>query len=144
MRLQVENTLGIQHAEVELEPGKVVEVVGPNASGKTSLAVCAQAVLARDSNPLGLSAADAKRAYPHDGADDPTVSLSFGAQTEYSSHYTWFPQRGRIDAPMAAETLSSPEAVGLIDFTAKRGAKERAALFQSALCLLYTSPSPRD
>ena len=61
MRLQVENTLGIIHAEVDIEPGQIVEVVGPNASGKTSLAVCAQAVLARDANPLGLSAADAKR-----------------------------------------------------------------------------------
>ena len=29
--------------------------------------------------------------------------------------------------------MSNPEAVGLIDFTAKRGAKERAAVFQNAL-----------
>ena len=70
MRLEIENTLGIERAAIDLEPGQIVEVVGPNASGKTSLAVCAQAVLARESNPLGLSAADAKRSYPHDGADD--------------------------------------------------------------------------
>ena len=31
------------------------------------------------------------------------------------------------------EYISRPEAVGLIDFTAKRGAKERAAVFQAAL-----------
>ena len=61
VRLAIENTLGIIHAEIEIEPGGIVEVVGPNASGKTSLAVCAQAVLARDANPLGLNAADAKR-----------------------------------------------------------------------------------
>ena len=73
MKLTVENTLGIVRAEVDLEPGGIVEVVGPNASGKTSLAVCAQAVLARESNPLGLSAADAKRSYPHDGAEDARV-----------------------------------------------------------------------
>ena len=53
-----------------------MEVVGPNASGKTSLAVCAQAVLARDANPLGLSAADTKRSYPHDGADDARLTLA--------------------------------------------------------------------
>ena len=54
MRLAIENTLGIISAEIEIEPGGIVEVVGPNASGKTSLAVCAQAVLARDSNPPRL------------------------------------------------------------------------------------------
>ena len=31
MRLQVENTLGIIYVEVEIEPGRIVEVVGPNA-----------------------------------------------------------------------------------------------------------------
>ena len=67
------------NAEIDLEPGRIVEVVGPNASGKTSLAVCAQAVLARDSNPLGLSAAESKRNYPHDGAEDAVVSLYDGA-----------------------------------------------------------------
>ena len=68
--------LGIERAAIDLEPGQIVEVVGPNASGKTSLAVCAQAVLARESNPLGLSAADAKRNYPHDGADDARVDTA--------------------------------------------------------------------
>ena len=129
--LQVENTLGIIHAEVDIEPGAIVEVVGPNASGKTSLAVCAQAVLARDSNPLGLSAADAKRSYPHDGADDARVELEDIATSRAD---TWFPSSGKLGAGVQFETaLSSPEAVGLIDFTAKRGAKERAAVFQAAL-----------
>ena len=53
MKLSIQQTLGIVNAEIDLEPGRIVEVVGPNASGKTSLAVCAQAVLSRDSNPLG-------------------------------------------------------------------------------------------
>ena len=34
MRLAIENTLGIISAEIEIEPGGIVEVVGPNASGK--------------------------------------------------------------------------------------------------------------
>ena len=55
MKLSIERTLGIINAEIDLEPGRIVEVVGPNASGKTSIAVCAQAVLARESNPLGLN-----------------------------------------------------------------------------------------
>ena len=33
MRLSIETTLGIIHAEIDLEPGQIVEVVGPNASG---------------------------------------------------------------------------------------------------------------
>ena len=129
MKLQIERTLGIINAEIDLEPGRIVEVVGPNASGKTSIAVCAQAVLARESNPLGLSAADAKRSYPHDGADDAGVWIGTEGM---DTHVTWYPARGTLTAT-PTPALSNPEAVGLIDFTAKRGAKERAAVFQGAL-----------
>ena len=96
-------------------------------AGKTSLAVCAQAVLARDSNPLGLSAADAKKSYPHDGADDARVMLE-----NKGGDVAWFPMRGIMNADPES-IIARPEAVGLVDFTAKRGAKERAALFQGAL-----------
>ena len=37
------------------------------------------------------------------------------------------------DTDPARINVSAPEAVGLVDFTAKRGAKERAAVFQNAL-----------
>ena len=121
MKLTINDVLGIRHAEVEIESGKVVEVVGPNASGKTSLAVCAQAVLARESNPLGLSAADAKRAYAHDGADDARVDLI----EPDGDHTTWFSSSGKMQHNIL-EPQAKPEAVGLVDFTAKRGAKERA------------------
>ena len=127
MKLSIERTLGIINAEIDLEPGRIVEVVGPNASGKTSIAVCAQAVLARESNPLGLNAADAKRSYPHDGADDARVELSANVHS-----IEWHPARGTIQGTHEI-TISNHEAVGLIDFTAKRGAKERAAVFQGAL-----------
>ena len=127
MKLSIQQTLGIVSAEIDLEPGRIVEVVGPNASGKTSIAVCAQAVLARDSNPLGLSAAESKRNYPHDGAEDARVALEcLDSDTE------WYPARGTTAwaAPCAA---SHPTAVGLVDFTGKMKAKERAEVFQSAL-----------
>ena len=32
MKLCIENTLGIVRAEIDLEPGHITEVVGPNAS----------------------------------------------------------------------------------------------------------------
>ena len=91
MRLEIERTLGIERAEIDLEAGQIVEVVGPNASGKTSLAVCAQAVLAREANPLGLSAADAKRSYPHDGADDAVVGLHFTQGPDGGYSNVWHP-----------------------------------------------------
>ena len=128
MKLSIQQTLGIVNAEIDLEPGRIVEVVGPNASGKTSLAVCAQAVLARDSNPLGLSAAESKRSYPHDGAEDAVVSLYDGANAATD----WHPNRGTI-VGVGDTTLCHPSAVGLIDFTGKMKAKERAEVFQSAL-----------
>ena len=128
MKLNIQQTLGIVNAEIDLEPGRIVEVVGPNASGKTSLAVCAQAVLARDSNPLGLSAAESKRSYPHDGAEDAVVSLYDGANAATD----WHANRGTI-VGVGDTTLCHPSAVGLIDFTGKMKAKERAEVFQSAL-----------
>ena len=124
MKLAIENTLGIVSAEIDILPGQIVEVVGPNASGKTSLAVCAQAVLARESNPLGLSVADAKRCYPHDGAEDARAAI-----IDELYEITWWGGRGHISARGDEPTISRPEAVGLVDFTAKRGAKERAAVF---------------
>ena len=111
MKLQIQQTLGIVSAEIDLEPGRIVEVVGPNASGKTSIAVCAQAVLARDSNPLGLSAAESKRNYPHDGAEDAEVSLySPDMNDRITDAVNWYPNRGTL---VAAGTLpmSHPTAV---------------------------------
>ena len=34
MKLSIQQTLGIVNAEIDLEPGRIVEVVGPNASGQ--------------------------------------------------------------------------------------------------------------
>ena len=135
MKLTIEKTLGIESAEIELVLGQIVEVVGPNASGKTSLAVCAQAVLAREANPLGLSVADAKRSYPHDGADDARVLLATGgpAYGDSWNDVQWLPHRGTLTANGGLDNIAHPEAVGLVDFTAKRGEKERRALFQATL-----------
>ena len=106
MKLQIERTLGIINAEIDLEPGRIVEVVGPNASGKTSIAVCAQAVLARESNPLGLSAADAKRSYPHDGADDARRRWNCTRHCNGYGHVTWWhPARGTLDGNHQNRTI---------------------------------------
>ena len=118
---------------MELPPGGILEIVGPNASGKTSLAVCAQAVLAMEGDPLHLGVAG-KRHYPHNEQDGARVYFMDADNNEV----TWWPNSGKIQAPPNIST-SRPEAVGLVDFTAKRSAKERAALFQGALL-----PPPED
>ena len=88
-------------------------------------------MLARDANPLGLSAADAKRSYPHDGADDARVILS--NQHGGMDSVDWYPHSWKVTDWNGNRAHPHPEAVGLVDFTAKRGAKERAAVFQNAL-----------
>ena len=120
-RLKIENLLGVKRAEIDLDG--IVEVVGPNASGKSSLAACAQALLAHELNPLGVSATQAARVYLHDGEDEGLAEIE-GVE--------WRPGKG-LTVTDGAEPLSRPEAVGLVDYTTKRGEKERLESLQSAL-----------
>lgn len=140
--LRVTGVLGVEHAEVWMRSGQVTEVVGPNASGKTSIATAAQAVLALDINPLGLPATDAKRHYAHDGdLDATTATLGVyrveGADADDPVHVlegevVWRPAAQTVTAPPDLRP-SRPEAVGLTDFRARKSAKERAEALQSAL-----------
>lgn len=132
MRLKVSELMGITTASVDLEPGKVVEVVGPNEAGKTSFAIAAQAVLARSANPFNLPVADIQKAYLRQGNKDGVASL----YPDEGWEVHWWPGSGTIEAPTSGEgarALSQPEAVGLVDFTSRRGPAERAAVFQSVL-----------
>ena len=121
MNLRIENLLGVKRAEIDLDG--IVEVVGPNASGKSSLAACAQALLAHDQNPLGVPATQAARVYLHDGEDE-GLAVMDGVE--------WRPGKG-LTVTDGAVALSRPEAVGLVDYTARRGEKERLESLQSAL-----------
>lgn len=141
--LTIRRTLGIVEAELELVSGEVLEVVGPNASGKTSIATAAQAVLARELNPLGLTAPEARRCYPMNEDADAVVRLAvsgivntdehdgFGDQP-YTDEIEWQPAKQNLLAP-AVDPVSGPEAVGLIDWRARKSAKERAESLQASL-----------
>ena len=120
-KLKIENLLGVRHAEIDLDG--IVEVVGPNASGKSSIAACAQALLAHDQNPLGVPATQAARVYLRDGEDEGLAEID-GVE--------WRPGKG-LTVTNGAVPLSRPEAVGLVDYTARRGEKERLESLQSAL-----------
>lgn len=141
VNLTVVDTLGVEHAEVRVNAGEVIEVVGPNASGKTSLATCAQAVLTHELNPLGLPAAETKRNYPKDQSEDSRVELvhwqpveddEFGI-TEIDTELVWLPHSQQFIMPPDTEPLSSPAAVGLIDWRPRKTPKERAIALQAAL-----------
>ena len=121
MKLKIKNLLGVKRAEIELDG--IVEVVGPNASGKSSLAACAQALLTHEQNPLGVPATQAARVYLHDGEDEGLAEID-GVE--------WRPGKG-LTVTDGAVPLSRPEAVGLVDYTAKRGERERLESLQSAL-----------
>ena len=128
MRVELENVLGVKEAGLVIAPGRVLAVIGANASGKTSIAVALQALLARDGNPLGVSAAQSAYTYLHDGPGDARAVLidDDGVITE------WFPASGKFMAP-GTPPICHREAVGLIDFVANHSARERAALLQGAL-----------
>lgn len=130
-RLSLDSVLGIAAAQIDLPATGLVVVSGRNASGKTSLATALRAVAAHDANPAGVSAT-AQRAYLSDGADEGSVSI---ARDGDSAEVRWQIGRG-IEAPTAgplAQPLSAPAIAGLVDFAAKRPAKERAAMLQSLL-----------
>ncbi len=126
MRLEIKDVLGIEYAEVEIPDSGVIEVIGPNAAGKSSLATAAQAVLAHDMNPLGVPAPQAKRVYVRDGAEYGEAALIDSGQVAQ-----WRPAAGTIEA--TGTPYSRPESVGLVDYTARMGAKARAEQIQAAL-----------
>ena len=134
MRIEIRNILGVTDARIEIPEGGIVEVAGPNAAGKSSVAAAVQAVLAHDANPLGIPAAQAKRVYLHEGADYGEAVLYGDAGVDVT---TWRPAAGTIESPV--DPSSCPEAVGLVDFTARAGAKQRAEQIQTALL-----PPPED
>ena len=128
MRLEIQDVLGVEYANIEIpEPG-IVEIAGPNAAGKSSVAAAAQAVLAYNFNPLGVPAAQGKRIYIREGADHGDATLMIDGKV-----VRWRPAAGTMETPNITPAPSRPEAVGLVDFTARTGAKQRAEQLQAAL-----------
>ena len=135
MQITAQGLMGIQKATLNLEPGKVVEVAGPNASGKTSLATICQALFTQTANPLGVPAPERKNWYLRDGEGEGEGTLLI--QTgDGDGEIIWRPAAGTVESPLKAG-LCHPESVGVVDFTARRGPKERAGLLHDILL-----PSP--
>ena len=136
MKFEIHHLLGIDDAEVEVEPGEIVEVVGPNASGKTSFFLIGGALAARNPNPLGLSVGDARKTYLHKGDEDGFGRLTYGTIGPLDADIEWMPRNATMSAPTSgesAEPLSRPEAVGLVDFVGRQSDKSRAVMLQPIL-----------
>ena len=133
MKFEIHHLLGIDSAEVEVAAGEIVEVVGPNASGKTSFAVIVQALAGRNANPLGLSVGDARKTYLHRGDEDGFGRLTYPTIGPLDADIEWFPRNATMTAPTSGEPLSRPEAVGLVDFVGRQSDKARATMLQPIL-----------
>ena len=72
LSVDITNFLMITKVEIPLDE-RPTAVVGPNASGKTSISTALAGILSRDPNPLELGAA--RRPYLHRGAEDGEVVL---------------------------------------------------------------------
>ena len=128
IRIEIENTLGIKRAVLDLEPGQVTEVIGVNASGKSSIAVAATAVLGQTADPLGLPAAMTRTAYVREGAEVSRVSALYDDGLEV----LWEPQRAAITAPTGLHPVRL-DVLGGVDFTQRGGGDARLKALHAAL-----------
>ena len=131
MKFEIHHLAGIVDVEFGVDPGEILEFVGPNGSGKTGLAETVRALAARNANPLKLAIGDARKVYLHKGDED-----GFGRLTFDDEQVEWIPRNATMSAPTAGESakpLSRPEAVGLVDFVGRQSDKARAAMLQPIL-----------
>ena len=131
MTFEIHHLLGMDSGKFQVEPGEILEFVGPNGSGKTGLAETVRALAARNPNPLKLAIGDARKVYLHKGDED-----GFGLLTFDDEQIEWMPRNATMSAPTAGESakpLSRPEAVGLVDFVGRQSDKARSAMLQPIL-----------
>ncbi|MXY97576.1 MAG: hypothetical protein F4Z29_07455 [Gemmatimonadetes bacterium] len=128
--LRIDNILGVDDVRIELAEGAVTEVVGPNAAGKTSVAVAAQALTTQNPNPVNLSGASIRTAYIHEGSDPDTAM----AALDHNDHeWVWRPKPQTVTGPTQLDPLATHQAAGLIDFCSQRPARQRAEDLQASL-----------
>ena len=125
MKLHIENFMGVEATDIPLEAGKVTVVAGHNASGKSSVACGAGAILSRKTNPVGLLG-NQQKAYVRDGQEYGSVELYDDAGNLLLG---WSAASHDITVAPEAPGASSPGSVGLMNFLTASDA-ERTKLFE--------------
>lgn len=132
----IRDMLGVESADLRLEPGRITCITGPNDSGKTSVITICRALFSRSPRPLGATAAYARRPALMGRA---RLSADTGTAVEWRVDKS----RGGPPPPMQADRgapLASAASVGMIDFVAAPK-KERAALWEDVLFRTLASPA---
>ena len=123
--VEITNFLAIAAVEIPLDK-RPTAVLGPNASGKTSISTALAGILSRDPNPLELGAA--RRPYLHRGAEDGEVVLRLsdtGAECR-----RWIMSETGIRAVAGGPPDASKHVLGMTDFVDLKPA-ERTRVWES-------------
>ena len=92
MRLAIENVRGIESWAGQIVPGTVTSIALPNGQGKTTIAACLAALMARDPDPLGLGTS-LRGGYVRTGADPESAIATLEGQ---SWTLTWHVAAGQF------------------------------------------------
>ena len=117
MQIEIKNFLGVEDAVIPLID-KPLAVIGPNASGKSSMWLAIAGILSRNTNPMGLTAASG-RPYIHDDHDQGEVTLD----DDGTALRRWTLTEKGMRVMPEAETDSLTHCLGLTDFVQAKAAE---------------------
>ena len=123
--VEIKNFLMISEVAIPLD-ARPTAVLGPNASGKTSISTALAGILSRDPNPLELGAA--RRPYLHRGAEDGEVVLR-NSDTGIECR-RWIMSESGIRAMADGPADASKHVLGVTDFVELKPA-ERTRIWES-------------
>ena len=123
--INIVNVLGCTVAEVPVLPAQPLAVVGPNAAGKSSVALALAAALSHDSNPLKIATVGS---YMNDHADFGEVLWTGERDVEY---VRWVLSEKSIRVSSYAPQPLQRASVGLIDFVSQASARARSDVWES-------------
>ena len=125
LSVEITNFLMIAEVAIPLDENPTA-VLGPNASGKTSISTALAGILSRDPNPLELGAA--RRPYLHRGAEDGEVVLRL-SETGIECR-RWIMSETGIRAMADGPPDASKHVLGMTDFVELKPA-ERTRIWES-------------